>query len=196
MLLFHHNSNSKRPNMALLDTPICDFGWRAPDFTLSDARGVSFSLADHLGEKGLLIAFICNHCPYVKAIGERLAADTNALMAGGINVLAVMSNDYHNYPADSPANMLKFAVHYGLDFPYLIDEDQSVGQAYGAVCTPDFFGFNKEGGLQYRGRLDDARMNDEAGRTRELVNAMRQIAKTGQGPREQTPSMGCSIKWR
>ncbi len=180
----------------LLDTPICDFGWQAPDFTLKDPNGNRFSLRDQLGDKGLLIAFICNHCPYVKAIGQRLAADTAELMAAGINVLAIMSNDYRDYPADSPENMLKFAAQYGFKFPYLVDEDQSVGKAYGAVCTPDFFGFNKEGGLQYRGRLDDARMGDGAGRTRELVNAMLQIAETGQGPQEQTPYMGCSIKWR
>jgi len=99
-------------------------------------------------------------------------------------------------PTDSPENMLKFAAHYGFTFPYLVDQDQSVGKAYGAVCTPDFFGFNKDGGLQYRGRLDDAKMGDEAGRTRELVNAMRPIAETGEGPKQQTPSMGCSIKWR
>jgi len=182
--------------MALLDTPICDFGWQAPDFTLSDALGVSYNLSDHLGEKGLLIAFICNHCPYVKAIGERLAADTKDLMAEGIHVLAVMSNDYQKVPADNPENMLKFSQQHNFKFPYLIDEDQSVGKAYGAVCTPDFFGFTKEGGLQYRGRLDNAKMSNQAGRRRELVNAMRQIAETGQGPRKQTPSMGCSIKWR
>jgi len=186
--------------MALLDTPICDFGWKAPDFTLAVTDGTSHTLSDYLGETGLLIAFICNHCPYVKAIGERLAADTSELMAEGINVLAVMSNDYKNYPDDSPENMLRFAAHYGWSFPYLIDEDQSVGKAYGAVCTPDFFGFNKDGELQYRGRLDDARMGNApreiVGRTRELVDAMRLIAKTGQGPREQVPSMGCSIKWR
>lgn len=182
--------------MALLDTPICDFGWQAPDFTLKDPAGKSFTMTDHLGEKGLLIAFICNHCPYVVAVAERLAADTRDLMAEGINVLAVMSNDYRNYAADSPANMVKFSEKYGFEFPYLVDEDQSVGKAYGAVCTPDFFGFNKDGGLQYRGRLDDARMNDDPSRTRELVSAMRMIAETGKGPRTQTPSMGCSIKWR
>jgi len=182
--------------MALLDTPICDFGWQAPEFNLSDARGVPYKLEDHRGDKGLLIAFICNHCPYVQRIGARLAGDTAELMAEGINVLAVMSNDYHRVPADNPENMLKFSQQHDFKFPYLIDEDQSVGKAYGAVCTPDFFGFNKEGGLQYRGRLDNAKMGNDAGRTRELVNAMRQIAETGQGPREQIPSMGCSIKWR
>ena len=182
--------------MGLLDSPICDFGWKAPDFTLSDPAGVSFTMRDHLGEKGLLIAFICNHCPYVIAVAERLAADTSQLMSEGINVLAVMSNDYRNYPADSPANMTKFAAQYGFEFPYLVDEDQSVGRAYGAVCTPDFFGLNKDGELQYRGRLDDTRMKDSQNRTRELVDAMRLIAETGSGPRDQQPSMGCSIKWR
>lgn len=179
----------------LLDTPICDFGWQAPDFKLKDPNGIDYSMSDHLGEEGLLIAFICNHCPYVKAIGERLAADTKSLMSEGINVLAIMSNDYHDYPADSPENMLKFSAHYGFEFPYLVDEDQSVGKAYGAVCTPDFFGFNSDGGLQYRGRLDSAAMGDASQRVLELLNAMRQIAETGEGPRQQTPSMGCSIKW-
>lgn len=179
----------------LLDTPICDFGWPASDFTLKDPHGTSFTMRDHLGEKGLLIAFICNHCPYVQRVGERLADDARELMDEGINVLAIMSNDYRLVSDDSPANMLKFAAHFGFPFPYLVDEDQSVGKAYGAVCTPDFFGFNKDGGLQYRGRLDDARMESSDGRTRELVNAMRMIAQTGEGPREQVPSMGCSIKW-
>ncbi|WP_108881705.1 redoxin domain-containing protein [Anderseniella sp. Alg231-50] len=180
----------------LLDTPICDFGWTATEFTLKDPDGNSFTLSEQLGEKGLLIAFICNHCPYVQAIADRFAKDTTDLMDDGINILAVMSNDYHNVQADSPANMKRFAERHGFPFPYLIDEDQSVGKAYGAVCTPDFFGFNKDGELQYRGRLDDAKMGDPANRTRELVNAMRQIAETCEGPRQQTPSMGCSIKWR
>lgn len=177
------------------DTPICDFGWQAPDFTLNDPHGTAFTMRDHLGEKGLLIAFICNHCPYVQRIGERLTEDTKALMDAGINVLAIMSNDYHLVADDSPENMLKFAEQFDFPFPYLVDEDQSVGRAYGAVCTPDFFGFNKDGALQYRGRLDDAHTGDSEGRTRELVNAMTMIAETGQGPREQNPSMGCSIKW-
>lgn len=180
----------------LLDTPVCDFGWVAPDFTLKDPDGQSFTMKDNLGDRGLLIAFICNHCPYVQAIGDRLAEDSKLLLSEGINILAVMSNDYHNVPADSPANMKKFAARFGFPFPYLVDEEQTVGKAYGAVCTPDFFGLNKDGALQYRGRLDDARMGDPAGRSRELVNAMRQIAETGQGPRKQFPSMGCSIKWR
>ncbi len=182
--------------MALLDTPICDFGWKAPDFVLKDPTGNSFTMKEHLGDKGLLVMFICNHCPYVIAVAERLAEDTKDLMMDGINVLAIMSNDYADYPADSPANMVKFAEQYGFRFPYLVDEDQSVAKAYGAVCTPDFFGLNAQGELQYRGRLDDARMSDAPERTRELVNAMKTIAETGEGPREQQPSMGCSIKWR
>lgn len=181
----------------LLDTPICDFGWKAPEFRLSDPDGEEFIMSEHLGEKGLLIAFICNHCPYVKAIAERFKQDTDELMANGVNVLAVMSNDYHDYAADSPENMKAFSAHYGFSFPYLVDETQSVGKAYNAICTPDFFGLNNQGELQYRGRLDDVRMNSSAqNRSRELYDAMMQIAKTDQGPRDQQPSMGCSIKWR
>lgn len=179
----------------LLDTPVCDFGWKAPDFTLRDPDGNAFKMSEYIGEKGLLIAFICNHCPYVKAIGDRLAADTRELMAAGINVLAVMSNDYRDYAEDSPQNMKRFSAQYGFDFPYLVDEDQSVGKAYGAVCTPDFFGLNKDGVLQYRGRLDNKHMQGGDDRVRELVAAMMQIAQSGEGPKEQVPSMGCSIKW-
>lgn len=181
----------------LLDTPLCDFGWKAPDFRLFDPDGKEFAMSRNLGEKGLLIAFICNHCPYVKAIAERLKQDTDELIAQGVNVLAIMSNDYHDYSADSPENMKKFSAQHRFNFPYLVDETQSVGKAYDAVCTPDFFGFNHKGELQYRGRLDDVRMNGSSdNRTRELFNAMTQIAQTGQGPREQQPSLGCSIKWR
>ena len=180
----------------LLDTPVCDFGWKGPDFTLMDAYGKSFTMSERLSDKGLLVAFICNHCPYVQAIGQRFAEDTDALMSQGINVLAVMSNDYRMVPGDGPEFMLKFAAKFGWSFPYLVDEDQSVGKAYGAVCTPDFFGFNKDGELQYRGRLDDAGMGDPNNRNHELVSAMIEIARTGKGPQQQMPSMGCSIKWR
>lgn len=179
----------------LLDTPVCDFGWKAPDFTLNDPDGKAFKMTEHLSDKGLLIAFICNHCPYVQEIGGRLAEDARALMSDGIGVLAVMSNDYRYLSEDSPPNMKKFAEHHGFPFPYLVDQGQAVGKAYGAVCTPDFFGLNARGELQYRGRLDDAGMNAPAHRTAELLIAMRQIADTGQGPKEQHPSMGCSIKW-
>ncbi len=179
----------------LLDTPFCDFGWKGPDFTLKDPDGKAHTMSDHLNDKGLLVMFICNHCPYVKAVADRLAGDAMLLMDEGIGVLAVMSNDYRIKPDDSPENMKTFAAQYGFPFPYLVDDDQSVGKAYGAICTPDFFGFNKRGELQYRGRLDSAGMNDPADRVPELVNAMRQIAETGEGPRQQHPSMGCSIKW-
>ena len=180
----------------LLDTPLCDFGWKAPDFTLKDPDGNSHTLSESIGENGVLVTFICNHCPYVQAIGERLASDTALLMEEGIGVLAVMSNDYHSVPDDAPAQMKKFAEHFGFQFPYLVDEDQSVGKAYNAVCTPDFFGFNSEGELQYRGRLDDAKMGNSEDRTPELIDAMRLVSRTDQGPEQQQPSMGCSIKWR
>ena len=179
----------------LLNTPICDFGWKAPNFTLQDPDGNAFTLSDQLGDKGLLIMFICNHCPYVQQIIERLVADVKEIQNEGINVLAVMSNDYRLVEMDSPPFMKKFAKHYGFTFPYLVDEDQTVGKAYNAVCTPDFFGFNKQGELQYRGRIDSATMGRSSNRTKELVNAMKQIADTGKGPQHQYPSMGCSIKW-
>ena len=179
----------------LLHTDICEFGWKAPEFTLKTPDGTSHSSREHQTDRGLLVMFICNHCPYVKAIADRLATDMDDLIDAGIGVLAVMSNDYRDYQADSPPNMAKFAAQHGFNFPYLIDEDQSVGRAFNALCTPDFFGFNGSGELQYRGRLDDAGQGESAGRTRELVNAMLSIAETGQGPRQQTPSMGCSIKW-
>jgi len=179
----------------LLDSPTAEIGRQAPPFTLPDPDGKPFSLNEMQGEKGLLVAFICNHCPYVQAIVERLVADANTLQSEGINVVAINSNDYQYVPADSPPMMKKFAIQHGFNFPYLVDEDQSVGKAYGAVCTPDFFGFNAAGKLHYRGRLDDARMGDASNRKTELLDAMRQIGETGQGPTDQIPSMGCSIKW-
>ncbi len=179
----------------LLDTPVADIGWKAAPFTLSDPDGKTYSLDELKGENGTLVAFICNHCPYVQAIIDRFVADANVLKSEGINVVAISSNDYRYVPADSPPMMKAFAERHNFSFPYLVDEDQSVGRSYGAVCTPDFFGFNADGELQYRGRLDDARMGDASNRTPELLNAMRQIAETGKGPAEQTPSIGCSIKW-
>lgn len=180
----------------LLDTPVCDFGWQAPTFDLADPSGQRFTLDDVMGPKGVLVAFICNHCPYVKAIIARLVEDAKTLQADGIGVVAIMPNDYVNYPADSPALMTEFAAEHSFAFPYLIDEDQSVARAYNAVCTPDFFGFDSVGGLQYRGRIDDAKMGDATARVPELVNAMQQVAANGKGPTTQTPSMGCSIKWK
>lgn len=179
----------------LLDTPICDFGWKAPDFSLNDPDGKAFTMSDNLGSKGLLVMFICNHCPYVQAIGERLSADACILMEEGINVVAVMSNDYRYVAADSPDNMKTFAERFDFPFLYLVDDGQHVGRAYGAVCTPDFFGLNNKGELQYRGRLDDTHMRSAEGRKPELLLAMRQISETGRGPVKQFPSLGCSIKW-
>ena len=180
----------------LLDTPICDFGWKAREFTLKDPDGFSFTMSEQMGKKGLLIAFICNHCPYVQRIADRLADDTAELLDYGINTLAIMSNDYTDYPEDSPQNMKLFAEKHNFKFPYLIDETQEVGKKYGAICTPDFFGFNSEGELQYRGRLDDAMAGSGSTPKRELVEAMKLVAQSGEGPANQFPSMGCSIKWR
>ena len=143
-----------------------------------------------------LVAFICNHCPYVIRIAERLATDLNTLQAQGVGVAAIMSNDYATYPADAPDKMAAFAQRHGFQFPYLVDTDQSVARAFGAVCTPDFFGFNASGALQYRGRLDDGGHGANAPRRPELRAAMLQIADTGTGPRDQIASMGCSLKWR
>ena len=179
----------------LTHTPQHDLGWKAPNFTLKDPDGNAFSMVDHL-DKGLLIAFICNHCPYVKAIADRFSEDAKTLQANGVGVLSVMSNDYQSYPADAPARMKEFAAKHGFEFPYLIDEDQSVARVYNAVCTPDFFGLNAQGELQYRGRFDDAGRGGAEGRAAELRDAMLAIAETGIGPRDQVPSMGCSIKWR
>lgn len=180
----------------LREAPEVQIGWQAEPFVLADADGKTYESAELRGGNGLLVAFICNHCPYVIAIAERLAADAKLLQGEGINVVAVNPNDYDHYPADSPPNMKRFAAEHGFSFPYLVDEDQTVARAYDAVCTPDFYGINADGLLQYRGRLDDARMGSADDRTLELVNAMRQIANTGKGPDIQHPSMGCSIKWR
>lgn len=180
----------------LLDTPICDFGWKAPAFDLLDTDGKNHQLATLMGPNGLLIAFICNHCPYVKAVIDRLVADANSLGKDGVNVVAIMPNDFHTHRDDSPAKMREFAAQHQFTFPYLIDETQAVARAYNAICTPDFFGFNAHGELHYRGRLDDAKTGDAGSRSAELLDAMRLIAATGHGPADQTPSMGCSIKWR
>jgi len=180
----------------LLETPLCHFGWQAVDFTLPDLDGSPRSLADLKGPNGLLIAFICNHCPYVKAMLERFVADARKLQAAGIGVAAIMANDYRHYPEDAPDKMVAFAHQHGFTFPYLLDESQQVARAYGAVCTPDFFGFNRDLELQYRGRIDEAPRDPANSGRRELLEAMLQVAQTGQGPKEQQASMGCSIKWK
>ena len=183
--------------MVSLQPPVCDFGQAAIDFDLPGVDGRRWRLADCMGERGLLVMFICNHCPYVKAILDRLVRDTTELKALGINSVAIMSNDAAAYPDDSFENMQLLAQRMQFDFPYLYDESQQVAQAYGAVCTPDFFGYNANGELQYRGRLDASRKESApADAKRDLFEAMKLVAETGQGPLEQLASMGCSIKWR
>lgn len=177
--------------------PVCDFGWQAPDFTLPATGGTTLTLADASGPNGTLVMFICNHCPYVLAVLDRVIRDAAGLQQLGIGVVAISANDATTYPQDGFAKMTEMANTRQFPFPYLYDEDQSVARAFGAACTPDFFGFNADGGLQYRGRLDASRR--EAGPAdlrRDLYEAMRQVAKTGQGPRDQVASMGCSIKWK
>lgn len=182
--------------MVSLETPVCDFGQPAIDFELPGIDGRQWSLQDCRGEKGLLVMFICNHCPYVKAVRERLVRDTRELKEMGINSVAIMSNDPAQYEEDSFENMGKVSREFGFPFPYLLDETQAVAKAYGAVCTPDFFGYNSDLQLQYRGRLDESRKETAPeGVRRDLFEAMREIAETNHGPREQIPSMGCSIKW-
>ena len=182
--------------MALLHTPQKDETLIAPDFTLKNIDGQSLSFNDVKGEKGTVIAFICNHCPYVQAIIKRFVHDAKNMQSHGISIVAIMPNDTVNYPADSFENMKAFAADNGFNFPYLIDETQDVAKAYDAICTPDIFGFNANNQLQYRGRLDSAGPNEADDNTvKELVNAMLHIAETGQGPHEQHASMGCSIKW-
>jgi len=183
--------------MVSLQPPVCDFELPAVDFELPGVDGKSWSLQDCAGEKGLLVMFICNHCPYVKSIRDRIVRDTNELKALGINTVAIMSNDPTDYEEDSFENMKKVSDEFSFDFPYLMDETQKVAKAYGAVCTPDFFGYNAALKLQYRGRLDESRKEAAAQDVhRDLFEGMKQVAMTGSGPQEQIPSMGCSIKWK
>lgn len=178
-------------------TPVCNVDWQAPDFTLKSTEGKLWSLADLRGPKGTLIVFICNHCPYVQAVLDRILRDARDLQALGIGVAAICSNDAETYPEDGFDHMARLARDKGFTFPYLHDETQAVAKAYGAVCTPDFFGFDARDGLQYRGRLDaSGRQPGPADARRELFEAMKLVAETGHGPRDQIPSMGCSIKWR
>lgn len=183
--------------MVSLQTPVCDFELPAVDFSLPGVDGRLWTLKDCAGEKGLLVMFICNHCPYVKAVRDRIVRDARELKVVGINTVAIMSNDPSMYDEDSFENMKKVSEEFGFDFPYLLDETQEVAKAYGAVCTPDFFGYNGDLKLQYRGRLDESRKEAApADVRRDLFEAMMQVAETGRGPEEQIPSMGCSIKWK
>ncbi|MGB5833912.1 MAG: thioredoxin family protein [Thiohalocapsa sp.] len=183
--------------MVSLETPVCDFGLPAPDFSLPGVDGKTWTRDTCKGPHGLLVMFICNHCPYVKAVRERLVRDTRELMELGIGCVAIMSNDPVEYPEDSLENMRRVADEFGFPFPYVIDKTQSVAKAYGAVCTPDFFGYNADLGLQYRGRLDESRKETAPdGVRRDLFEAMKSVAASGKGPEHQIPSVGCSIKWR
>ncbi|MEM9047587.1 MAG: thioredoxin family protein [Pseudomonadota bacterium] len=180
-----------------VETPFCNFGWPAPGFVLPDLAGRPVRLTDIRGKKGTLVMFLCNHCPFVRAIEDRIARDAATLSGLGIGVAAICSNDASDYPADGPSGLAEQVARAGFDFPYLIDEEQTVARAYEAACTPDFFGFDAGLGLQYRGRLDASRATPgPADLRRELVEAMTQVAMTGHGPEEQVASMGCSIKWK
>lgn len=182
--------------MVSLNPPVCNFGQPAVDFDLLGVDGKRYTLANSVGENGLLVMFICNHCPYVKTIQTRLVADCRELLKYGINTIAIQSNDTKNYPEDAFERMQEVAKQFNFSFPYVWDETQAVAKAYDAVCTPDFFGFNKNLELQYRGRFDAAgRGVPPPDNPRDLFNAMKLIAETGHGPKEQIPSIGCSIKW-
>ncbi len=182
--------------MAETASGVCDFGWKAVDFRLKGVDGKEHTLEDVRGPNGLLVMFICNHCPYVRAVIHRILRDTMELEAFGIKSVAIMSNDTVGYPDDSFDKMKEFARTHKFHFPYLIDETQDVARAYGAACTPDFFGFNADLALQYRGRLDSSRRETVPNARRDLFEAMKQVANTGEGPRIQVPSIGCSLKWR
>ena len=180
-----------------IQTPICDFGKKAVPFELKSTENKIISLDKIKGHNGTLIIFICNHCPYVKAITKDIVEDCKELRKIGINSVAICSNDPDSYPEDSFENMIKFSKDNNFDFPYLIDESQEIAKAYDAVCTPDFFGYNKNLELQYRGRSRELKnlvpiRNGES----DLLKAMKQIVKTGEGPKNQIPSLGCSIKWK
>ena len=180
-----------------MSPPAAELGIAAPDFSLPGTNGKTHSLADVAGPKGTVVVFICNHCPYVKAVIDRLAEDARILVAEGIGFVGISANDATTYPDDSFDNMKLFAERHRLPFPYLYDQSQEIARAYDAACTPDFFGLDGDGNIQYRGRLDSGRTESPPpGAKRELLEAMQMVAATGQGPAEQIPSIGCSIKWR
>ena len=182
--------------MSLTETPICNFGEDVKDFTLLSTSRKKISLKEIQGEKGTLIMFICNHCPYVKAVIEDIVEDVNYLKKQGIKSVAIMSNDIKNYPEDSFEKMILFAQKYNFSFPYLLDDTQEIAKKYGAVCTPDFFGYNKNHELQYRGRIRELKnLKPLRDSDSDLRLAMKSIVDTGKGPTKQIPSMGCNIKW-
>ena len=180
-----------------IQTPICDFGQKAHDFQLKSTENKIISLNDIKGEKGTLIMFICNHCPYVKAVTKDIVEDCKKLKNLGINSVAICANDAENYPEDSFENMIIFAKRHQFSFPYLSDESQKIAKTYDAVCTPDFFGYNKDLKLQYRGRMRELKdLKPIKSGDSELFLAMKKISETGKGPINQIPSMGCNIKWK
>ena len=182
--------------MVLTKTPICNFGEKANSFKLKGTDGKIHKLEDNFGKNGLLIMFICNHCPYVKAVIEDIVDDCKNLEKEGLKSIAIMSNDTKDYPEDSFENMISFSKKHGFIFPYLIDETQEVAKKYGAVCTPDFFGYNNKLELQYRGRIRELKdLKSVRNSESDLLKAMRLVIKNGKGPKEQIPSMGCNIKW-
>ena len=177
-------------------TAVCNFGWKAPQFSLPSTKGIDVSLKSTLGNNGTLVMFICNHCPYVKAVIKEIVEDCKKLSLLGVKAVAISSNDVKNYPEDSFDNMIKFSQNNNLIFPYLFDETQKIAKNYGAVCTPDFFGYNKNLELQYRGRIRELRnLKPVRDGDSDLKRAMEMISKTQKGPVEQIPSMGCNIKW-
>jgi peroxiredoxin len=182
--------------MVRTETPIVDRSFQLPDFTLPGVDGKTYSRDDVMGPNGLLVIFMCNHCPYVKAVEDRILRDVRDLQEYGIGSVAIMANDPADYPEDSFDNLKSRAEEKAYPMPYLFDETQEVAQRFGAVCTPDFFGFNADGYLQYRGRLDESRKEAVPDARRELFEGMKQVAQTGEGPEDQIPSMGCSIKWK
>ena len=182
--------------MVSTETPVCEFGLAALDFHLPGVDGKIWSLQEARGPNGLLVMFICNHCPYVQSVRDRIIRDARELQGLGVNTAAIMSNDPADYPEDSFDNMKQVAQKLQFPFPYLYDETQEVAKNYGAVCTPDFFGYNRDLKLQYRGRLDESRKEPVANARRDLFEAMKQVSQTGRGPKDQIPSMGCSIKWK
>ncbi len=182
--------------MVSLRTPSGQLGWQAAPFDLPGTDGKRHTLDSVRGENGTVVMFICNHCPYVKAVVDKIVRDMRELAAHGVGSIAVMSNDPADYPEDSFANMKAFAAQHGFPFPYVVDETQDVARAYGAVCTPDFFGFDRDGKLAYRGRLDASGRSPDPSAPRELFDAMVGVARGGKAPVTQNPSVGCSIKWR
>lgn len=182
--------------MVRTETPIAELGQSAPAFSLPGVDGNTWTLETARGTTGLLVMFICNHCPYVKTVRDKMIRDAHDLQSLGVGVIAINSNDPADYPEDSFENMKRVAREFGYPFPYVFDETQEVAKAYGAVCTPDFFGYDKDLKLRYRGRLDASGRGADPKARRELFEAMKQVVQTGQAPREQIPSVGCSIKWR